>query len=212
CLFCETQAPPDQMVELPCGHSWCPRCLEYSVRGALLSRVTYPPMCCEDLPGGIPIFLVQGHLDQSLLAQWDEKHKEFSDPDPTYCSNPRCTTYISSLEIEEGARYVKCQKCGEQTCVWCGSVKDAHVNSGECPEGGLGEQDHEVLIKEGWIQCPRRKCGVIVERIDGCNHMICECGAEFCYACGGFLQGDHTITENGAVMCNCSGEVSTWTL
>jgi hypothetical protein len=33
----------------------------------------------------------------------------------------------------------------------------------------------------GWKLCP--KCGIGVERIDGCTHMTCPCGHEFCYQC-----------------------------
>lgn len=27
-------------------------------------------------------------------------------------------------------------------------------------------------------------CKTVVERIDGCNHMTCQCLYEFCYVCG----------------------------
>lgn len=40
-----------------------------------------------------------------------------------------------------------------------------------------------TLIKEqGWQMCP--ECGMAVERISGCPHMVCFCGGEFCYGCG----------------------------
>lgn len=32
-------------------------------------------------------------------------------------------------------------------------------------------------------QCP--KCKFWVERSEGCNHMSCRCGTNFCYDCGG---------------------------
>jgi E3 ubiquitin-protein ligase RNF144 len=32
-------------------------------------------------------------------------------------------------------------------------------------------------------QCPF--CKVWVEKSDGCDHMKCRCGMEFCYECGG---------------------------
>ena len=28
------------------------------------------------------------------------------------------------------------------------------------------------------------KCRFVLERIDGCDHMTCRCGAEFCFQCG----------------------------
>ncbi|KAK4177998.1 hypothetical protein QBC36DRAFT_369869, partial [Triangularia setosa] len=38
------------------------------------------------------------------------------------------------------------------------------------------------LMKErGWKRCPRCKAGV--EKVEGCSHMICVCGCEWCYRC-----------------------------
>uniref|UniRef100_A0A0M3HSY0 RING-type domain-containing protein n=1 Tax=Ascaris lumbricoides TaxID=6252 RepID=A0A0M3HSY0_ASCLU len=39
-------------------------------------------------------------------------------------------------------------------------------------------------------QCP--ECRLFCERIDGCNHMECPCGAEFCYVCGKPFFGDRS--------------------
>ncbi|KAK7935701.1 ATP-dependent RNA helicase-like protein [Apiospora marii] len=36
--------------------------------------------------------------------------------------------------------------------------------------------------QQGWAECSR--CGRIIERIHGCNHMTCPCSYQFCYACG----------------------------
>jgi len=35
----------------------------------------------------------------------------------------------------------------------------------------------------GAKQC--KKCKFWVQKNDGCNHMTCRCGYEFCYVCGG---------------------------
>ncbi|KAN0108496.1 hypothetical protein V8E51_008238 [Hyaloscypha variabilis] len=32
-----------------------------------------------------------------------------------------------------------------------------------------------------WKRC---KCGDMIELTQGCNHMRCRCGREFCYLCG----------------------------
>ncbi|KAK8046735.1 hypothetical protein PG996_014799 [Apiospora saccharicola] len=36
--------------------------------------------------------------------------------------------------------------------------------------------------QQGWAECGR--CGRIIDRIEGCNHITCPCSYEFCYACG----------------------------
>lgn len=35
---------------------------------------------------------------------------------------------------------------------------------------------------KGWQWCPG--CGHLVEKRDGCWHMVCRCGCSFCYGCG----------------------------
>jgi len=36
-------------------------------------------------------------------------------------------------------------------------------------------------IKKNTVKCP--SCETSIEKIDGCNHMTCICGAEFCWNC-----------------------------
>jgi hypothetical protein len=38
------------------------------------------------------------------------------------------------------------------------------------------------MRREGWQRCPQ--CGTGVERTQGCRHIVCICGGEFCYQCG----------------------------
>jgi hypothetical protein len=40
----------------------------------------------------------------------------------------------------------------------------------------------EVAEDGKWKRC--EKCGNMIERTEGCNHMECRCGYEFCYYCG----------------------------
>ncbi|MFN9955782.1 MAG: Rcat domain-containing protein [bacterium] len=40
-------------------------------------------------------------------------------------------------------------------------------------------------------------CKFWVEKTEGCDHMTCKCGAEFCYICGG---------EYGACSCDYGSE------
>lgn len=45
----------------------------------------------------------------------------------------------------------------------------------------------ELAKEKEWQTCS--KCRRIVERIDGCLHMTCLCGFEFCYRCGAEYSG-----------------------
>ncbi|KAF3078929.1 hypothetical protein TWF102_003197 [Orbilia oligospora] len=41
----------------------------------------------------------------------------------------------------------------------------------------------EIVAFRQEVECYR--CGLVVERRDGCAHIKCRCGADFCYYCGG---------------------------
>ena len=43
----------------------------------------------------------------------------------------------------------------------------------------VGSKDHE--IDDDHLKCP--DCGILVEHVDGCNHMTCMCGCHFCVIC-----------------------------
>merc|ERR1711988_21238 len=47
--------------------------------------------------------------------------------------------------------------------------------------------------------CPR--CLVVVRKEDGCDHMVCRCGTEFCFRCGG------PYSETVGPPCVCSAMV-----
>jgi len=51
------------------------------------------------------------------------------------------------------------------------------------------------MVREGWKPCP--SCKEMIEKEDGCDHMQCECGHEFCYQCW--------RSYTGGMPCNCHG-------
>jgi len=50
-------------------------------------------------------------------------------------------------------------------------------------ENALSDEKSNLLMKSKKYQkCPG--CEKIVEKRDGCNHITCICGYQFCYKCG----------------------------
>ena len=47
--------------------------------------------------------------------------------------------------------------------------------------------EKEMVLKLGYRIC--RKCGQGVERSEGCHHMTCICGHEYCNKCGADFKG-----------------------
>ena len=68
-------------------------------------------------------------------------------------------------------------------------------------------EDHAAMLKMAkdleWKKCPT--CKILVDRIDGCNHVRCRCGTGFCYRCGkAYLTNKATALNcHGLPDCNC---------
>ena len=58
---------------------------------------------------------------------------------------------------------------------------------------------------KSWKRCPASGCGHLVERTEGCNHMHCRCGCDFCYQCGAAYSDRFPTANNvhGTPGCAC---------
>lgn len=157
---------------------------------------SFPPKCC-----GKPLRIsVWGSmLTTDILSRYKEVEAEFSANRPLYCSRKTCSEFIPDEcdlgEDEAG----ECPKCRTVTCKRCRQGLNDHgkwypSDYRECP---AEEAELTALYNLGnekrWKQCPT--CMNMVERIDGCNHMDCICGVEFCYLCGKLFDEDD--------LCDC---------
>jgi len=92
-----------------------------------------------------------------------------------------------------------CPECTKHYCIRCKVIY--HENQ-TCEEYQIGadpdknEAAFEELVKgKEFKQCPH--CTAWVEKSEGCMHMTCRCGKEFCYRCGGvYLECEHTRHDN----------------
>jgi len=65
---------------------------------------------------------------------------------------------------------IQCSKCDKH---YCNSCKKWHSNMEDCKG--------ETIIIPGAKKCPF--CGNAVSKNGGCNHITCQCGKHWCYAC-----------------------------
>ncbi|RYP14428.1 hypothetical protein DL765_006371 [Monosporascus sp. GIB2] len=203
CPACTLEVSPNEIVYLVCGHPWCKDCLNNNLRASLSSRQNYPPRCCRSTPNGIDLSAIQAYLDEDVLLRFIDVREEYASKDPTFCFDPKCGTFIPVPETEsqQTAQWVTCQRCKKVTCTECKGDKDLHPTPEQHPDL-ISKEDRELAEKEGWKQCPNRKCRKMIERTEGCDHMECECGTHFCYQCGRHL-GGRDVTE---MACNCRGQ------
>ncbi|CAD6258866.1 unnamed protein product [Miscanthus lutarioriparius] len=117
-----------------------------------------------------------------------------------YCPYPKCSALMSLGEVihpmqESSSRYTaadaatlrKCVKCRGSFCLSCKVPWHDGMSCYEYkmryPHARPEDAKLQNLARQRlWRQCV--KCKHMIELAEGCYHMICVCGYEFCYTCG----------------------------
>ncbi|KAL6630607.1 hypothetical protein ACP70R_028458 [Stipagrostis hirtigluma subsp. patula] len=184
-----------------CAHRFCFSCMKEHVKVKL--RHGMLPACPQD--GCTTKLSVDGSkifLSPQLLEIMVERIKEGQIP-PTqkiYCPYPKCSALMSLSELtnpmqESSSKYTvadaatlrKCVKCRGSFCIRC---KVPWHDGMTCydyrrryPHARPEDAKLQNLAQQRlWRQCVR--CKHMIEFAEGCYHMTCVCGYEFCYTCG----------------------------
>ena len=141
-------------------------------RNALNSKKPY--QCCKN---NIPVDLVRRELGARFVQRYKDFELERSTSNALYCSNSGCSEFIRPADIhgDNGT----CKKCRKLTCRHCRSK--AHPGK-LCTQDKETEKVKALATKQGWQHCPN--CQHLIDKKEGCLHMTCKCGTEFCYNCG----------------------------
>ncbi|XP_061919677.1 E3 ubiquitin-protein ligase RNF144B [Entelurus aequoreus] len=178
-----------------CRCIFCTTCLQQYVELAIKEGggepVTCPDMDCRNM--GV---LLDTEIDDLASADQAEMYQRLKfergvslDPSKTWCPlfdcQAVCTVQLSS---EGQAVAVPCPTCHT---IFCSECKVPWQGGHTCSElqpmmSHSNESSHsELPIK----QCP--KCGVYIERNQGCAQMVCKCCKHiFCWHCLQNLKGD----------------------
>ena len=120
-----------------------------------------------------------------------EKYEKFSmnnfllnnNDEYSSCPTPGCEYMFF---FQPGEFNFLCPICGKNYCLNC---KDDWHSGLTCQQykdsrdvGKLDNQFFQFVKGAKFKMCP--KCKFWVEKNQGCNHMRCRCGADFCYLCG----------------------------
>jgi hypothetical protein len=211
CVSCMEPGDERDMAVIPCDHAYCGECIKgmycsfpkfipaqlehlfsYIVRNSFSTSSSSAVKLANFNPGAfksayksrtpfkccsitVPTYTVQRHLSQSFITKYNLMVLELSTPKPKYCSSLSCNKFIPPNKIK--GPIATCPSCRTRTCVSC--LKKEH--SGVCAEDKEGKAVEALAKRKGWKQCPQ--CSWILERTQGCLHMTCKCGAEWCYSC-----------------------------
>ncbi|KAK6353951.1 hypothetical protein TWF730_008371 [Orbilia blumenaviensis] len=190
------------LAELPCGHIYCNECLQRMAALAARNEASYPTQCC-----GLTVTfrLLSLVLPDDDLQRYLDAGREFSSERRLYCANTRCFRFIpddANSDPRDGT--ARCGACGLNTCPQCRELR----HRGPCVRTRDMQRLRDLVRENGWQNCSR--CGRAIERVDGCHHMTCVCGHEFCYTCGadygtcecgddelGFMDDDERLPWDG---------------
>ena len=173
CTVCgDKLTSASEAVTLPCMHDYHPNCLASGFQHALAGGKLF--ICCRSIPA--PIDTISSLLPPQFVANYKAKVIERSTQNPIYCTKPGCASFVPPDHIT--GPLAKCVKCGFITCKMCRNPE----HKGVCLPDKNGGMLMQLAENRNWCQCQR--CKSVVERVEGCLHITCDCGHEFCYNCG----------------------------
>jgi hypothetical protein len=158
-----------------CEHkfNFCESCLHHYViyKVKIFEEARCPREDCPALLDMTTDFFKQLPADiQRSYRRMHQFYQTASDPNVKLCPKENCEGLIrTTLE-----NVMVCDQCESTFCARCLLAR----HEGECDK-------HEVEFFESnlhYRQCV--KCKFVIEKNQGCNHMTCRCGYQFCYVCG----------------------------
>ncbi|KAG9085289.1 hypothetical protein FS749_004561 [Ceratobasidium sp. UAMH 11750] len=201
CAICyELMPSPPGGCKTPtkrCTHNpvVCPECLERYVvsrisESGFTDFVCPTSMCTEgleyeDVRAAIQDQAVLERYEYLLLRRYLQNMPNF-----VWCKNPEC----SSGQVHDGSLCptVTCNACGAESCFthdmpWHTGLTCSQYDSKTRKTRSEGIRANQKYLSKHAKACPNPKCGRMIEKINGCDHMTCArpvgCGHEFCWSC-----------------------------
>ncbi|CAL5352841.1 unnamed protein product [Camellia sinensis] len=192
CSICLEDTDVSQMFSVnDCLHRYCSSCLKKHVEVKLLQGML--PKCPHDgCKTELKIESCKNFLTSELYDLMSQRIKEYSIPatQKIYCPYPKCSALMSKAEAlvnTNNAGASMCERCRGLFCMSCKAPWHSNVSCNDykilnpypCAEDA---KLNSLARRNLWRQCV--KCNHMVELAEGCNHIYCRCGYEFCYICG----------------------------
>jgi hypothetical protein len=189
--FCPVESE-DQLAVLSCSHFFCRECISRWIEsrtndGKIAGKFIFCPNDACRSP--FEDAEIQKFASEETLAKYQRiqtNHLVERNPNARWCPNPKCSKPVYRKGTVgcgccgcTSSGTSECEHCGTQCCFECGNPPHGRFQS--CPK--IADENMINWAGDDVSKCP--KCKVIILRTDGCNHMTCNCGHEFCWVCGG---------------------------
>lgn len=210
CRICMDEILGDEAITIPyCEHIFCKDCLLTYVTGKL-KEGRYPihcPSCTTE--DRTDVHVTEGVLEKLDMSDQDLERLEGAQLN-SHAISLSCIRCKQTMRVDrEGYHTLNIIMCPLPRCHhrWC---KFCRKEVGPCDKGHRCRNWRldGLAWSKGWRSCPG--CGVVVERISGCNHMTCiapGCFVHFCYRCGKLIidpsKGGHVGTAINTHYSRC---------
>lgn len=207
--------PPDDAVQTRCGHIYCRECFENLCHSGASSQslieckgsadTCKKPLALAELEEKLDSATSEAVLEESAMSHIKRHPDKFRS-----CPTPGCEQVYrvgtAIMVVCPDCHVATCSSCHEQhSGMSCGDYKDK--------TSGAFEASQKIKAELGIKDCP--KCKTSIEKIEGCNHMTCECGTHLCWECLRDFESandtyDHLAKEHGGVFGNDYAGIDDW--
>lgn len=169
----------------PCNHQFCSNCfteyLKEKITNNKIETIKCPSADCDSILNEV---FILGHIPsefQSKYQTFKERNKLMKKSNIVFC--PSCESYAENPQKDK-----KCDLVCSNNHTFCNCGRPKHDEQCYKP----GKELKEYIQGEKIKKCP--KCGFLIKKDKGCNHIICgnpTCNFEFCWLCLEEYKGDH---------------------
>ncbi|MED6159773.1 hypothetical protein PIB30_045300 [Stylosanthes scabra] len=211
CVICLEDTDGNNFFSVDgCQHRYCFSCMRQHVEVKLLHGMV--PKCPhEGCNSELQVDSCKKFLTNKLIETMQLRKLEASIPvtEKIYCPYPRCSALMSKTELFEYSKNLigdseqsgpkKCIKCHGLFCFSCKVPWHSGMKCYDYKRLNPNPPAEDLKLKflasrSLWRQCV--KCNHMIELAEGCYHMTCRCGYEFCYNCG-------AEWKNKKATCSC---------
>ena len=192
CNICfERKVNKNNIAQQSCMHKFCDQCINSYLTFQITNGKVLELKC---LMGGCPHIYTPEEIKANVSPEIFRKYRKFygwqikkQNLDKTYINCPfvDCEELVDVTNIPEGN--VICGM-GHRFCRNCFKI-GGHSNFESCKKNDLNlgiikelKKQNPTKVYSNYKQCP--ECGVLIEKVDGCNQMKCtNCEFCFCWLC-----------------------------
>ncbi|KAL4439319.1 hypothetical protein ABPG74_016982 [Tetrahymena malaccensis] len=188
CEICYENMISSSYLSLSCDHTFHKKCLSQYFN-TQISQKKFPINCPST---NCNLHVKQLDLKEVLSTNEFQKYETFclqnyidsNQDEISWCLTPNCEY---AFILASGQYNLDCPKCMKSYCLNC---KCEYHKDQTCSEYKISKNftEDDFKLEKLAVDQKFRKCSnckIWVEKNQGCDHMTCRCGYQFCYICGG---------------------------